>query len=78
MLDTSVYSLSGLFAQLGLPNSESDIEQFIKRYYPLPQAEPLANAAFWTESQATFLREALANDAEWAEVVDELNILLRD
>jgi hypothetical protein len=74
MVDTSVYSLSGLFAQLGLPNTQSDIEQFIKRHYPLPQAEPLANAAFWT----AFLREALADDADWAEVIDELNILLRD
>jgi len=78
MLDTSVHSLSGLFAQLGLPNSQSDIEQFIQRHYPLPQAEPLANAEFWNESQAAFLRDAIVNDADWAEVVDELNVLLRD
>ena len=78
MLDTSAHSLSGLFAQLGLPNGPKEIEAFIQRHHPLPQAEPLAKAAFWTESQAAFLRDAIANDSDWAEVVDELNLLLRD
>jgi len=78
MLDTSVHSLSGLFAQLGLPNSSKEIENFIQHHHPLPQAEPLSKASFWTEAQATFLREAIANDSDWAEVVDELNVLLRD
>lgn len=78
MLDTSIYSLSGLFAQLGLPNSPGEIQQFITTHKPLPQAEPLANASFWTPSQASFLREALINDSDWAEIVDELNVLLRD
>ena len=78
MLDTSVHSLSGLFTQLGLPNSRMEIENFIQRHHPLPQAEPLSKASFWTEAQASFLREAIANDADWAEVVDELNVLLRD
>lgn len=78
MLDTSAHSLSGLFAQLGLPNGPKEIEAFIQRHHPLPQAEPLAKAAFWTEAQAAFLRDAIANDSDWAEVVDELNLLLRD
>jgi len=78
MLDTSIHSLSGLFAQLGLPNSPAEIQSFIDRHKPLPQAEPLANAAIWNLSQATFLREAIAKDSDWAEVVDELNLLLRD
>ncbi len=78
MLDTSSHNLCGLFAQLGLPNSPADIDTFIQRHRPLPQAEPLSKASFWNESQAAFLRDALAQDSDWAEVVDELNALLRD
>jgi hypothetical protein len=33
----------------------------------------LAEAPYWTPSQATFLREALSQDAEWAVVVDQLS-----
>jgi hypothetical protein len=73
-----LYSLKDLFAKLGLPNSDSDIEAFIERYRPLPQAEPLANASFWTPEQAAFLREARQPYSDWEEVVDELNCLLRD
>jgi Protein of unknown function (DUF2789) len=73
-----LYSLKDLFAKLGLPNSEADIEAFIARYRPLPQAEPLANASFWTPEQAAFLREARQPYSDWEEVVDELNCLLRD
>jgi Protein of unknown function (DUF2789) len=72
------YTLSDLFAKLGLPNSPDDIEAFIEKHRPLPQAEPLANAVFWTQEQAKFLREARQEYSDWAEVVDELNCLLRD
>lgn len=73
-----LYSLSDLFAKLGLPNSADAIEAFIEKYRPLPQAEPLASASFWTAEQAAFLREARQDYSDWAEVVDELNCLLRD
>ncbi|WP_265588330.1 DUF2789 family protein [Chitinilyticum piscinae] len=33
-------------------------------------------ASFWRPSQADFLRQALMEDSEWAEVVDELAVLL--
>ncbi|MEN0036351.1 MAG: DUF2789 domain-containing protein [Cellvibrio sp.] len=72
------YSLSDLFAKLGLPNSPDAIDAFIEKHRPLPQAEPLAGASFWTAEQASFLREARQNYSDWAEVVDELNCLLRD
>jgi hypothetical protein len=78
MLDTSHHRLRDLFAQLGLPNSPSDIEAFVLRHRPLPQAEPLYKAKCWNESQSAFLRDAISNDSDWAEVVDELNLLLRD
>jgi hypothetical protein len=73
-----LYTLKELFAKLGLPNSPSDIDAFIKRHHPLPQAAPLANASFWTPEQAAFLREARQPYSDWEEVVDELNCLLRD
>lgn len=72
------YTLSDLFAKLGLPNSEADVETFIAKHNPLPQAEPLANASCWTPEQAAFLRAARDPNSDWAEVVDELNGLLRD
>lgn len=72
------YTLSDLFAKLGLPHSPQAIAAFIDKHHPLPQAEPLASAAFWTAEQATFLRQARDSSSDWAEVVDELNSLLRD
>jgi hypothetical protein len=72
------YTLNDLFAKLGLPNSPAAIEAFIEKHRPLPQAEPLASATFWTAEQAVFLREARQEYSDWAEVVDELNCLLRD
>jgi hypothetical protein len=72
------YSLKDLFEKLGLPSSDAEIEAFIERHRPLPQAEPLADARCWTPEQAAFLREARQPYSDWAEVVDELNCLLRD
>jgi hypothetical protein len=37
----------------------------------------LADAFFWTKSQAEFLRDEILDDADWAEVVDQLDVLLR-
>lgn len=72
------YTLSDLFAKLGLSNSPAAISAFMENHRPLPQAEPLASANFWTAEQAAFLREARQSHSDWAEVVDELNCLLRD
>jgi hypothetical protein len=38
----------------------------------------LASASFWTAEQAAFLQQARESSSDWAEVVDELNCLLRD
>ena len=35
--------------------------------------QALSEAAFWTPAQAAFLREEILNDADWAEVIDQLN-----
>jgi len=75
-MDTSSHTMQALFAQLGLSNSDTAIENFIQNNH-LPANIPLANAAFWSAGQAQFIREAIAEDADWAEVVDHLDAQLR-
>jgi hypothetical protein len=70
--------MSGLFDQLGLPSDGVAIESFIATHSPLPSDVVLSEATFWTSAQATFLREEIVEDADWAEVVDELNARLRN
>ncbi|MBI5783916.1 MAG: DUF2789 domain-containing protein [Rhodocyclales bacterium] len=65
--------LATLFAQLGLPNDPASIDAFIAAHRPLPDDVALADAPFWTPAQAAFLAEELQADADWAEVIDELN-----
>ncbi|UYC10938.1 DUF2789 domain-containing protein [Xanthomonas sp. CFBP 8445] len=65
-----------LFAQLGLPNSEGEIRQFIAQHAPLPDDMRLEEAPFWTPAQAQLLREERLEDADWAVVVDQFNIAL--
>lgn len=70
-----VYSLQSLFDQLGLDSTQEGIDAFVKTHQ-LKDGEALHEAAFFTPSQANFLRESITNDAAWSEVVDELNLLL--
>ena len=77
-MDMSTHSMNSLFDQLGLPSSDDDIETFVGKHRPLPPSVRLAEADFWDDSQAAFLREAVKQDADWAEVVDDLNARLRD
>ena len=76
-MDTFFHDQNALFAQLGLPNSESDINQFITEHSPLPKEIALDEAVFWTPSQAEFIRQSWQEDSEWAEAVDTLNTQLR-
>lgn len=76
-MDTSKHTLTTLFEQLGLPADEASIEQFVRRHAPLPQDTTLAKAPFWNEGQAHFIAEGLADDSDWAEVIDELDAMLR-
>lgn len=70
-------SLKDLFKQLGLPDKCSEIESFIKFHAPLDESILLADAAWWSPVQKDFLRDELLRDADWAEVIDLLNNLLR-
>ncbi len=70
------HDLNDLFAQLGLPSDPAAVESFISAHR-LPPGVKLAEAPFWTVTQAAFLAEELQNDADWAEVIDALNGELR-
>ena len=76
-MESPVHSLPALFKQLGLPHDPVSIEQFVASHSPLKPELKLEDAFFWTGSQKAFLREEILEDADWAEVVDELNVLLR-
>ena len=75
-MDATNHPLQELFAQLGLPNDATAIESFVKKNQ-LPAEISLENAPFWNVGQAQFIREPLSEDADWAEVVDHLNTMLR-
>ncbi|CAN5387628.1 DUF2789 domain-containing protein [soil metagenome] len=77
-MDLSTHTMSDLFAQLGLPSEEADIQAFIASHRPLPGGAALADAPFWSTNQARFLREEILEDADWAEVVDQLNLALHE
>lgn len=77
-MENAIHTLTDLFRQLGLPDDSASIEAFIASHRPLPHGLPLAEAPFWTPSQAQFLREEIAADADWAELVDTLASLLEE
>ena len=76
-MEQPVHSFTQLFAQLGLPSDAVSIGRFIASHSPLAEHLDLADAPFWTAAQAAFLREAVADDADWAEAADALSAALR-
>ncbi len=68
-METSVHTFSSLFEQLGLDESDQAIESFIQNHSPLAKGVEL--------HEAEFLRQAKADDADWAELVDQLSVALR-
>jgi len=76
-MNTPVHRFHDLFAQLGLPCDEAAIGQFIAAHTPLAAGVQLPDAPFWTPAQAAFLRESLHQDADWAELADQLSNALR-
>ncbi|MDI4635238.1 DUF2789 domain-containing protein [Pelomonas sp. V22] len=71
------HKFSELFKQLGLPTSEAGIAEFLQTHAPLAPHIALAEAPFWTAAQSSMLKEELLDDADWAEVIDQLNLALR-
>jgi len=77
MHDTPHHSFRELFMQLGLPADPQGIQDFIASHRPLADGIRLADAPFWNPNQASFLREEIQHDADWAELVDQLSVALR-
>ncbi len=77
-MDSSHHTMQDLFAQLGLPDDDPSIQAFIEQHRPLPMTTRIYNAPFWSPSQAALIREKLADDADWAVLIDTLNVQLRD
>lgn len=76
-MERPIHNMPNLFAQLGLAHDEAAIADFIEAHRPLPGNIALHQASFWNASQASFLREAIVDDADWAEIADALSAELR-
>ncbi|MFT5658947.1 MAG: hypothetical protein ACI9KN_002228 [Gammaproteobacteria bacterium] len=76
-METQFHTLKSLFDQLGLDSSNKAIDDFIEANRPLPKHITLSKAPFWNESQASFIEQGVADDADWAEVIDHLDAQLR-
>lgn len=76
-MEQPLHPLKELFQQLGLPAEAAAIDRFIATHTPLATDVTLADAPFWTTAQAAFLREEILEDADWAEIIDHLNVALR-
>lgn len=76
-MEPGQHSCAELFAQLGLAADAAAIEDFIARHRPLPASVSLSEAPFWSAAQAALLRQKLAEDADWAEWIDQLDARLR-
>ena len=77
-MESYMHTLNDLFAQLGLPSEDAAISNFIQTHQHLLGNTTLSEAPFWTAAQATFLSEEIIKDADWAEVIDQLNTMLHD
>lgn len=76
-MNSTYHRFTELFQQLGLPSDVESIKVFLSTHGPLDASIRLEDAPFWTASQATLLRDEILKDADWAEIVDQLNAALR-
>lgn len=76
-METPVHAFKDLFEQLGLPSDAEAIKRFIEANRPLAPELKLVDAPFWNAGQASFISEELLRDADWAEIVDQLDAALR-
>ena len=74
-MNLTIHQMNSLFDQLGLESTEDAIIDFVKSHQ-LSAGMPMEDALFWQPSQIQFLREAREQDADWVELVDELDALL--
>lgn len=76
-MGTTEHRFSDLFAQLGLPNDEQSIADFLILHTTKEKDFRLPDLPFWTVSQTAFLKESLAQDSEWSGLVDQLSSAMR-
>ena len=76
-MNANHHTMSELFDQLGLPSGPAQVSRFIASHRVLSGGQRLADAGFWTPSQAEFLREQVRQDADWAVLIDTLSVQLR-
>ena len=76
-MEKPFHRFTELFVQLGLPSDPESIKVFLEKHRPLHESITLEDAPFWSTAQATLLREEIILDADWAEIVDQLNKDLR-
>ena len=76
-METPIHYMVSLFDQLGLDSSKEGIDEFITQNGNLPANIKLHKAGFWNTSQATFLKDTLDEDADWVEIVEQLDAMLR-
>ncbi|MGB4343747.1 MAG: DUF2789 domain-containing protein [Moraxellaceae bacterium] len=76
-MESGIHKFSDLFSQLGLPDDSASIDAFIAAHRSLAPDVALADATFWNASQRDFIRQEIIEDADWAELVDQLDVSLR-
>lgn len=76
-MESGIHKLPDLFCQLGLPDDPASIDAFIAAHRSLAPDVALADATFWNASQRDFIRQEIIEDADWAELVDQLDASLR-
>ena len=76
-MDGTAHRFTDLFAQLGLPTDNPSIEEFRRKNSPQYAEWVLADAPGWSDAQKAFLNEEWREDADWAVLVDQLNLALR-
>ncbi len=76
-MESPIHSLTSLFDQLGIDSTDQAIENFIDGHRPLQGNIELHEADFWSAAQASFLKQEKDEDADWAEIVDQLDAQLR-
>lgn len=72
----STPTMKDLFSQLGLDSSDEGIDYFIYQNKGLPENMHIEDADIWTDAQRNFIKAELEEDAEWCELIDQLNVML--
>jgi hypothetical protein len=76
-MELPTHHFAELFDQLGLPSDTPSIKAFIASHAPLADTVRLEEAGFWTPAQAQLLAQERGGDADWAILVDRLDLALR-